>query len=228
MDSLRKFEHSLDGTDLARLSDAEFRHIWARIPSHAQSPFDTSLRAVSSEFRDTIIGRDILGAISLAKRRWVVYAEDILRGPRAKWNVDDSLKGWGLLTLLSEDAEYLVNSQTMRQILFRASEPEAPEEAKHAARHAQNEVLRAQVLDCATTTMLWENSVRFIEAFAIKEPRREDVEAYMADMDFDLRRALKIQKASKYAMKIKPVGWRNDVVRFFTVTYLATLAWCEI
>ena len=46
-------------------------------------------------------------------------------------------------------------------------------------------------------------------------------------LDSDLREALSISAVAKYDMRIKPKQWNADVTRFFSVAYLAYVAWSE-
>ena len=68
----------------------------------------------------------------------------------------------------------------------------------------------------------------FVAAHYKTDPGRTDLKNYLDMLDNDLREALEISPTEKYEMRIRPGGWRNELQKAFTMTYMAYMAWSDM
>lgn len=230
---LHKAEKSLsigmNKAELASLESTDLQAFLEQIPIQLRKAhhLPTAQEDYSSELeKPEAVACKIMEILFLVKKAWAARTS-FLDKPAAKWGIELELEGYGLLAILVEDEVYLTNRDEMKTIVDEAKGDNATPENKAAACMAQKNVLRTQVADTATATFLWEKSMRMAEKFYRIEPSIQELNEYLQLLDADLRMALQIKAAAKYEMKNKPAGWKADLVRCFTMSYLAFVAWSE-
>ena len=166
----------------------------------------------------------IVLVVQEADSAWLEQAE-CFNVEKHGWTIQEDLEGHGLLKLLAQQADYLVNKQEVDTLLATLDEEGGDRAAKLAAASSMQEaVLRTQVMDEGASAAVYTSAIDFAKKYAGKEPTVKDLRPLLGALDTNLRAALGIADDSKYA-SIKARTWKQDVSRFLTVAYLSHLSW---
>jgi hypothetical protein len=210
----------LDKANFLRLEASQMKTLVMSIPAPLRGAY--MLPMTTRECDKAIVEADtIAGNIEQcmgALREFYMKNTVEIQKSRIKFVLEPALGGDGALQLLLKN-DYLLNKEEIEKEL--AAEGLKPAERRRIAVARQRDVLRSQVMDCATSTRAWHLSREFSRAHARVEPKLDQIRALLDFFEDDLREALSIAPAAKYlAYKIRPPAYVRDVVRFYSISFL--------
>ena len=169
----------------------------------------------------------LLAFVTDVKLAHIDHVVQLLSKPAAKFRVDPAYEHGGIARLLIQSDTYLSNRDEIRTAVETVDGAEESERATALQEldALETRMLQEQVADCGTATALWERAAAFARKHHRSEPNREEVKDLLANLDSELRAAIGISPSSKYALRIKPDTWQQDVECMFNLAHRVYTAW---